>query len=50
MYHIGWDKVRKSKDNEKEWEKAVKTAKATVTQGKRQQQLPEEEKRNCNMP
>ena len=35
MYHIGWDKVRKSKDNEKEWEKAVKTAKATVTQGKR---------------
>ena len=26
MYHIGWDKVRKSKDNEKEWEKAVKTA------------------------
>ena len=34
MYHIGWDKVRKSKDNEKEWEKAVKTAKATVTQGK----------------
>ena len=50
MYHIGWGKVQKSQDNKKVWEKAIKTAKATGTQGKRQQQLPEEEKRNSIMP